>query len=179
MVIFVSPLSAVDTVIEAHRPARVVSLLNPHEMIDTPAGISPEHHLRLGMADIATPSPGLQPPAKQHVEQLLSFVHAWNGNGSMLVHCWAGVSRSTAAAFITLCALNEGASEAGLASYLRAQASHASPNRLLVAHADALLKRDGRMIDAVEKMGPSSMVWEGTIFNLSTRVSDGGEMDIR
>jgi hypothetical protein len=37
-------------------------------------------------------------PAKSHVEKLLAFVRRWDQATPLLIHCWTGVSRSTAAA---------------------------------------------------------------------------------
>ena len=122
------------------------------------------------MNDIAQPMLGLDAPTEVHVGNLLSFVKDWNGDGAMLVHCWAGVSRSTAAAFISLCVLNDTVPEQDLAARLRQAAAHASPNRLLVALADDLLGRQGRMVDAIDAMGPATMVWEGKVFELPARV---------
>jgi predicted protein tyrosine phosphatase len=88
----------------------------------------------------------------------------------MLVHCWAGISRSTAAAFITLCALNEDHPEDELARLVRARGSHAHPNKLMVRHADTLLERGGRMVAAVEALGPGRSCWEGELFSLPLRL---------
>ena len=57
----------------------------------------------------------------------------------MLIHCWAGISRSTAAAYVALCALNPHADERTLANRLRSASPQASPNPRIVALADAEL----------------------------------------
>ena len=67
-------------------------------MIDTPAGITPERHLRLGVNDIAEPIDGMVAPDESLVVQLLAFGRTWDESAPMLVHCWAGISRSTAGA---------------------------------------------------------------------------------
>ena len=59
----------------------------------------------------------------------------------MLIHCFAGVSRSTAAAFIAACALAPNRDEATIARALRAASPTATPNARLVALADAALGR--------------------------------------
>jgi predicted protein tyrosine phosphatase len=70
-----------------------------------------------------------------------------------VIHCWAGVSRSTAAAFITACALAPERPEAEIADALRAASPMATPNARLVAVADEMLGREGRMIAAVGRIG--------------------------
>jgi predicted protein tyrosine phosphatase len=91
--------------------------------------------------------------------------------GTARRHCWAGISRSTAAAFITLCALNPDADEFGLAKALRRASSTAYPNRRLVALGDDVLSRSGRMIEAVEHIGRGEFAEEGQVFSLSAKIA--------
>lgn len=161
--ILVSPLSAITDVVEQYRPSHMVTLLSPEHMIKTPEGVAPERHLRLGLHDIAAPSDGQIPPEVGHVDALIAFGRDWDRTQPMLVHCWAGVSRSMAAAFILMCDLAGSGAEGAIARKIRARAVHASPNRLLVRLGDRALRRDGRMIDAVESMGPGKFVEEGVI----------------
>lgn len=164
--IYVSPLSGVVDAIRTVRPSHLVSLLDPETMIDTPDGIVRERHLRLSVNDIAEPDEMLVTPSAAHVAELIGFVRRWDQESPMLVHCWAGISRSTAAAFIALCALNEDHPEDELARLVRARGAHAHPNRLMVRLADDLLGRKGRMCNAVEALGPGRATWEGELFAL-------------
>jgi predicted protein tyrosine phosphatase len=88
-----------------------------------------------------------------HVGELLDFVYAWDRGTPLLIHCFAGLSRSTAAAFITMCAINPGVPEDVIARALRRSSDTAVPNRLFVAHADRMLRREGRMVAALDSMG--------------------------
>ena len=144
--IYVSPLSAVHDAIRTHGPSHLVSLLDPETMIDTPEGFDPARHLRIGVNDIAEPIDDLIPPTAAHVGELVDFIRGWDQQAPLLVHCWAGISRSTAAAFIALCMLNEDRPEERLARRIRDRAPHAHPNRLMVALADNVLGREGRMV---------------------------------
>jgi len=87
----------------------------------------------------------------------------------MLIHCWAGISRSTASAFAIACERNPHADEHAIALALRRAAPHAYPNRRLVALADDILGRRGRMIEAVEAMGDNNFAMEGVPFDLPAR----------
>jgi predicted protein tyrosine phosphatase len=78
-----------------------------------------------------------------------------------LIHCWAGISRSMASAFTILCDRLGPGREIEIALAMRRRAPHAQPNALLVRHADEALGRSGRMVAALEAMGPSSMAAEG------------------
>jgi predicted protein tyrosine phosphatase len=164
--IYVSPLSAVEHAIRTVRPSHLVSLLDPETMIETPEGIQRDRHLRLPLNDIAEPNGTLATPSTGHVAALIGFIRDWDQRQPILVHCWAGISRSTAAAFIALCALNEDHPEDKLARLVRAHGAHAHPNRLMVQIADDLLGREGRMQAAIEALGPGRATWEGELFAL-------------
>lgn len=167
--IYVSPLSAVEDAIREIRPSHLVSLLDPETMIGTPEGILPDRHLRIGINDIAEAIDDLVPPGAEHVSALIDFVRGWDQQNPLLVHCWAGISRSTAAAFIALCTINEAYPEDELARHVRMCGSHAHPNRLMVKLADELLMREGRMSAAVEALGPGRACWEGELFSIPLR----------
>lgn len=173
-VIYVCPLATVPDAIRKVRPSHLVSLLDPESMIETPEGVARERHLRLGINDIAEPYEDLVVPEARHVAELLSFVRGWEQNAPMLIHCWAGISRSTAAAFIALCALNENYPEDELARLLRQRGAHAYPNKLLVRLADDLLGRKGRMQAAVEALGMTSQ-GQGQLFAIPALLSAGGK----
>jgi len=133
----------------------ILSLLGIEGAPDTPLGIDPARHLHIEVDDYPASFAGDIVPTMEHVTELLDFATAWDRQGPMLVHCYAGVSRSTAAALIILCQYNPGREmEAALA--LRWAAPHAKPNLRMIAIADQLLKCDGNLIDAVEAMGPGS-----------------------
>jgi len=161
--ILVTPLSALNDALESHRPSHIVTLLSPEHMIETPRGFPAERHLRLGVNDITDPSAGDAPPARRHVEQLLEFSRDWNGEAPLLIHCWAGISRSMASAFTVLCDRLCIDREIEIAMAIRRRAPHASPNRLLVAHADDALERGGRMVAALNAMGQSLPADEGLV----------------
>jgi predicted protein tyrosine phosphatase len=158
--VLISPLSALPAAIARHAPSHIVTLLSGGYMIDTPAGFPAERHLRLAMHDIA--DEGLpESPARSHVEQLLEFGRAWNADAPMIVHCWAGISRSTAATFTILCDRAGPGGEREIARILRQRAPHAQPNRLIVRLADEALGRRGEMIRAIESIGDGVMATEG------------------
>jgi predicted protein tyrosine phosphatase len=87
----------------------------------------------------------------------------------MVVHCWAGISRSTASAFAIACARDPDADELEVALAMRRASPSAFPNRRIVALADDILGRHGRMVAAVEAMGGNGFVAEGVPFDLAVR----------
>ncbi len=164
--IVVCPLNAVETQIEHHSASHLISLLGPEHMIDTPSPIDRANHLRLSMHDIAMPMDGYTPPGESHVAQLVEFISGWDRERPMVIHCWAGISRSTAAAFTTQCIFYPDRDEMDLARGLRDASPSATPNPLIVANADRLLKREGRMSSAIEAIGRGADAWEGNVFSL-------------
>jgi predicted protein tyrosine phosphatase len=170
--ILVTPLSAVEDTIRRYRPSHMMTLLSPEHMIKTPAGIAPAQHLRLGVNDVSEVEAAEMPPSERHVAQLIEFARAWPAASPLLVHCWAGISRSTAAAYIVLCDRLGPGAETAIALALRFRAPHAYPNSLMIRLADRALGRDGRMIQAVNMMGRGKVVAEGECVELPLELAD-------
>ena len=171
--IHVCGLNHVDETLASAGATHLITLINRDSMIETPAAIKPDDHLRLAMNDISQPQSNLTPPAQEHIEELLTFVSRWEQKAPMLIHCWAGISRSTAATYIALCSLNPDIAEQDIANAMREASSTAYPNRLMVKLGDVLLERNGRMIAAIENIGRGELVAEGNAFSLPTRFTTG------
>ena len=151
--IHVCSLNDVHDVIRLSRVRHLVTCLGDEGLARTPGGILSGRHLRLVMHDIEAELAGYVAPSAAHVTDLLDFVQGWDRNAPMLIHCFAGISRSTAVAFVALCALNPKTPEGAIARYLRTASAAATPNRRIVALGDAALGRKGRMLDAAEQIG--------------------------
>jgi len=145
--------------------AHMVSLLGDDPFPETPHGITPGRHLRLRFHDIDEPRDGYQPPEVHHIEQLLEWGAGWLRAEALVVHCFAGVSRSTAAALTLIAQANPGHEEAA-ARLLRERAPHAKPNRRVIAMADRVLGLGGRLSGAVAAMGEPDFATMGTLVEL-------------
>lgn len=168
MILAVCPLSRLDQSLAAHRPSHVVTLLSP---AGEPPPLEGVERLNLSFHDIVEPRPDLLAPDAAVIADLLAFAGGWDGSRPLLLHCYAGVSRSTAAAYVLACARAPDRGEAELALALRALSPSATPNRLMVALADAALGRNGRMTAAIEAIGRGADAFEGEAFawNLVSR----------
>jgi predicted protein tyrosine phosphatase len=164
--IIVGPLSKVQPLVDEHGVRHVVTLLAPGTPHESPRGIESERHLRLYFHDIVQHMAGHVPPSAADAERMIAFFEAWNREAPMLIHCWAGISRSTAAAFTALCMLRPQADEEELALELRRASPSATPNRLIVSLADDVLGREGRMVKALERIGRGADAFEGVPFIL-------------
>ena len=127
---------------------------------------APPHRLDLRFNDITDPREGLIPPSEADMAALLAFEACWDGARPLLIHCWAGVSRSTAVAYVIACARSEPGQEQGWAERLRFAAPTATPNPLIVALADHLMKRDGAMTRAIATIGRGAETAWGAPFVL-------------
>lgn len=161
--IIVSPLQAVARLHAEGRASHVLGLLGP-ESAHPELGLPSNKHLRLTFHDIIEPAEGMQAPMPEHVEKIIEFIQGWDQSGSLLIHCFAGISRSTASAFTAMCLLNPQEDEFDLAQELRGHSPVASPNRRMVGFADDILGRRGRMVDAIDEIGRGAEAFEGTIF---------------
>jgi len=164
--IHVCSLARLQETVEETRASHVVTLLKDTHLVRRPDGIAAHRHLILGLDDICEPLDGYVCPAEEHVADLIGFVRGWNRGAPLVVHCYAGISRSTAGAFISACALNPQRNEAAIAWSIRHASPRAMPNRRLVSLADHLLGRDGRMVAAVEAIGAGVGAYEGDRFRL-------------
>jgi predicted protein tyrosine phosphatase len=169
MSLIVCGLAHVAPLIAARHPSHMITLLDPASMIETPAGLEPERHLRIGVNDIVEPMEDLVLPDQTVVDRILGFGRGWDEGRPMLIHCWAGISRSTATAFILACDRSPDCDEHAIARALRCAAPHAYPNRRIVALADGVLGRGGRMVEAVDAMGDNGFVSSGAPFDFPAR----------
>jgi predicted protein tyrosine phosphatase len=151
------------------KAACVITLLKPGREVPSPEGVSAEAHLKRHFSDIAEPRPGEILPEMADIEAILEFAGRWDQARPMVIHCYAGVSRSTACAYLVACALRPGRCEHEWARGIRAASPTAWPNRRLVALADQRLGRRGRMIEAIEAIGPGEPCYEGIPFALPIR----------
>lgn len=164
--IHVCSLSLLHETVADTGARHVVSLIGDEADIERPTAIVAENYLRLRLHDISSPLDGYIMPEEEHVADLLQFVRRWDRRAPLVVHCYAGISRSTASAFASVCALNPHRDEKGIALALRRASPTATPNIRIVSLADRLLGRDGRMVAAIEMIGRGAMATEATPFRL-------------
>jgi len=164
--IHVCSLARLHSTVEETGAQHVVTLLGIEDPVLLPDSVPVANHLRLHLHDITDPMDGYVTPQVEHIERLLAFVREWRRDAPMVIHCYAGISRSTAAAFAAVCALNPGRDERSIAQALRRASQTAFPNPRIVQLADVVLARQGRMVAAVEAIGRGMIAAEGTPFRL-------------
>lgn len=162
----VCPLSRLSQTVNATGADHLVTLVSSGMPVERPQSISVERHLILNFSDIVAPLVDHVLPDETHIRALLDFVRGWDRGRPLVIHCYAGISRSTAAGYIATCALRPDKDEAVVARALRAACVMATPNRLLIEIADRLLERDGRMVSAIAAIGRGADAFEGEPFDI-------------
>ena len=164
--IHVCSLAALPETVRSTGASHVLTVMANVDQVQRPQSVLPANHLKVQMDDITEQMDGFVAPNDAHIEKVLNFVRGWDRSAPLVVHCYAGISRSTASAFAAVCALNPHRDEIAIARLIRAASPIAQPNRLIVSLADKALGREGRMLRALDEMGPGSMLVEGRPFRI-------------
>lgn len=163
--IHVSSLGGLDDVAASLTSFDLLTLLSPTAVARDWSGLAHVRHLKLAFHDIVEPAPDLIAPDDAIVQAILAFGRDDASGRPLLIHCWAGISRSSAAAYAIACARNPGYEQA-IADELRRRSSLVTPNRLMVQLADRQLGRDGRMVEAIARIGRGADAFEGAPYQL-------------
>src|SRR5712692_5342421 len=164
--IHVCSLAALPETVKATGASHILTVMANVDQVQRPESVLEANHLKVQVDDITEQMDGFVAPSDRHIEQVLNFVRGWDRSAPLVVHCYAGISRSTASAFAAACLLNPHRDEISIARQIRAASPIASPNRLIVSLADRALGREGRMLRALDEMGPGSMMVEGRPFRI-------------
>ena len=161
MRLIVCPGSAVETLLAREPVDHVLTLVSPDAEIGARA--VPATVLRFN--DILEPRPGLVAPDAEMVHAIIALGRELPVDATLLVHCFAGVSRSPAAAYVLACAASVRGDELAIAQRLRADSPKATPNALMVSLADEILQRGGAMRAAIAAIGRGVDAYEGGVID--------------
>ena len=123
---------------------RIVSILDPSEPQPVELGGHEAKTLTLRFDDVVGDRDGFVKPEREHVAALLEFDREANSEDPLVVHCHAGLSRSTAALVTLLAQRRPGAAAAAFAE-LRAVRPRSWPNYRMIAFADDVLGTRGAL----------------------------------
>jgi predicted protein tyrosine phosphatase len=149
--IHVCSLAALPDTVRSTGASHILTIMAKVNQVQRPESVLEANHLKVSVDDITEIAEGFVVPSEVHVERVLNFVRGWDRNAPMVIHCYAGISRSTASAFAAVCALNPHRDEIEIAQKIRAASPVASPNRLIVSLAD---------------IGPGNLLIEGRPFRI-------------
>ena len=130
----------------------VISINNPGEEPPRPLQHHPGRHLIFYFHDITDPpsSGGLVPPSTDDVKKILDFAVDIEAGDEVLVHCAAGISRSSAAALAVIASKLEPTRANGTRAIQEVLnlKNIIHPNHNMVVDTDKLLGYNGGLIDA-------------------------------
>ncbi len=138
--------------------SHVLSVLDPERPdITAFADYGAHHRTTLRFHDIIDPLPGQIMPSREHMEAILDFgtslgdSRAQRTEGHLLVHCHMGISRSTAAMVTLMTQAEPEVDDEEIFTRLRGIRRQAWPNSVMIAMADEMLGRNGRMVEALRR----------------------------
>ena len=111
----VCSLAALPDTVKATGASHILTVMANVDQVQRPASVLAANHLKVSMDDITESMDGFVAPSDPHIEKVLNFVRSWDRGAPMVVHCYAGISRSTASAFAAACALNPHRDEIAIA----------------------------------------------------------------
>lgn len=163
--IHVSSLSGLQGVAASLDGFDLLTLLSPSHPVTDWSALARRRHVELAFHDIVEPTPELIAPDAVVIEAILKFGREATPETPLLVHCWAGISRSSAAAYIIACDRNPGFEE-DIADELRRRSPVVTPNKLMVTLADDFLNRNGAMTAAIQRIGRGADAFDGAPYQL-------------
>jgi predicted protein tyrosine phosphatase len=108
------------------------------------------------MEDEETPSHP-NAPTKEQAARILEWGKSLPDDACVVVHCYAGVSRSTASGLALWLQSNGTEHVAEAEAWLLAHRPRAVPNPLLAKHFDDLLGMNGEFVNLCERISEQSM----------------------
>ena len=126
-------------------PTHIISLMETRPEFDRDYGA---HHLHIAVADVPYVTQHVVSPQLKHLLSVLDFTKDLTDADRLLVHCFAGMSRSTSTAIGILIQHN--------LSYLDAFAKVQEvrqclmPNELFIQHIDAHFDLDNKLVEHVK-----------------------------
>ena len=157
----------------------VLSILDP-DWPEPEAFLAFDPHFRatLRFHDAIEPAPGVALPQMSDVEKILAFGRDAGGIAHLLIHCHAGVSRSTAAMLMIVAQAHPDESEDLVADRLLAIRPQAWPNSRMIGFADELLGRAGRLLAAVSRIYACRLEAQPEFGEMMRRGARGREVDM-
>jgi predicted protein tyrosine phosphatase len=133
--------SELQDCIRQFNPTHVISVIRSIEPIEG-------KHLVIPCDDIPMPIEGMQEPTSEHLAAAMAFTEHLNENDRVIVHCFAGQSRSTAIAIAIL--IQHGLTSKQAFDHVSRLRSILLPNTRIIEYTDAYFNLGGELIQLVE-----------------------------
>jgi predicted protein tyrosine phosphatase len=160
--------------------SHVVSILDPeHPLPDAFAAYNAHARLELRFHDVIEETSEQVAPQADDIARILAFGGGLSAEGRsrLLVHCHAGISRSTAAMALILAQAHPDQPAAVLLQHILAQREKAWPNLRMLELGDALLGRADRLADAAPVLYRHQLDIRPHLADIMRRAGRGREID--
>lgn len=160
----------------------VLSILDPdYPVPDAFGGYGAHSRLELRFHDILQDRPGYVLPRPEHVDQILALGRSLPaeapGHAHLLVHCHAGVSRSTASLLMIMAQARPELTAAELTQTLLGVREKAWPSLRMTEFADSALGRGGALVRAATAVYRYQLTVRPHIADLMIRDGRGREVE--
>ena len=161
--------------------SHVLSILDPGWPVPDAFGSFGEHErLELRFNDVIEDLPGMLAPQPGHVDQLLAFGREMASepasNVHLLVHCHAGVSRSTASIILMLVQAQPEQAPLSIAREVLRVRPQAWPNLRIIEFGDAALRRCGALVAAATELYREQLIRRPELARLMNEGGRGREV---
>lgn len=135
----------------------LISMLDPGDRVKRPHSIPGSNHLELWFEDEEDPS-HVNAPQIHHCRRILEFGNDLPSDSVIVVHCFAGMCRSTASALALFIQKHGIDSMWHARQWLLEDRPRALPNMLMAEHFDTLLDCNGEFVKLCEHVNDSRVV---------------------
>jgi predicted protein tyrosine phosphatase len=162
--------------------SHVLSILDPDWPVPEAFGRFGEHaKLEVRFHDIIEDAPGMVPPQPDDIAAILAFgrdlMAEPAATARLLVHCHAGISRSTAAMALLLAQAQPALPAAAILQGILAMREKAWPNLRILELGDAMLGRDGTLPAAAAAIYRHQLRIRPHLAQIMTGAGRGREVD--
>lgn len=147
--------------VKAVNATHLITMLDPGDKIWRPSRISRENHLWLAFEDEEDPNHKFA-PTEEHCVQILAFAAGLPSDSVTVVHCFAGMCRSTASALAIFVQKHGLDSTWHARQWLLEDRPQALPNMLMAKHFDNLLNANGKFWNLCNHINNSRLmeIWD-------------------
>ena len=148
--------SEVKKIVKRFEATHLCTMLDVGDRVFRPYRIPATNHLQLNFEDEEDPTKWAA-PTLSHAETILNWGQALPSDARVVVHCFAGACRSTAAGIALWLQANgtHRLQEAG--EWLKTDRPQACPNLLMAEYFDQILNLNGELVKLCDQIGTDSI----------------------
>tara|TARA_B100001057_G_scaffold19525_1_gene18085 strand:- start:72956 stop:73462 length:507 start_codon:yes stop_codon:yes gene_type:complete len=162
-----TPLNSALKVIKKEQIKKIISIYSPNNSFPLFPEVKATNILRLCFNDIDHSRDNLKPVSQRDIRKILKFAMGSHQNTDILIHCYAGVSRSIAISIIIYFMHNRNIRPSDLYSLIMKKAPFANPNKLVLKQAGRVLKEEQFFQELVKNFTQKKRTFGSVAFYLN------------